>query len=294
MPLRSPIVAGMFYPAHEAACRREVEAHLAQASSHRDGGHGDGGRMVAGIVPHAGWAFSGLTAAHVFAHLRQQDPIDTVVLFGAVHSWRVTAPSVFASGRWRCPLAYLDVDEALAHEVLRCGAGALIDDAAAHLDEHSIEVQLPFLACICPQATILPIAVPPMRDADAIGSLVAECMRSLGRRGVAIGTTDLTHYGPRYGLAPAGVGEGALQWIHANDARVIDLMVRMRGGDIFAEVEAHRNACGAGAVSATIGYAAAMGATQGHLAHYTTSHEVSPVGPASDMVGYAAVVYWAQ
>lgn len=286
MPLRSPIVAGMFYPAHEAACRREVETFLAQASCALEGCE-----VVAGIVPHAGWTYSGLTAAHVYASLDRQHPADTVVLFGAVHSWRVVMPSVFAAGRWRCPLGHTAVDEELAQEVLRCGDGALADNPSAHLDEHSIEVQLPFLACVCPEARILPIAVPPMPDAGAIGTVVAQCVRALGRRAVAVGSTDLTHYGARYGLAPAGVGEGALQWIHENDARVLDLMVRLRGDDILSEVEAHHNACGAGAVAATIGYATAMGATRGQIAHYTTSHEVAPMGPASDMVGYGAVVF---
>lgn len=286
MPLRSPIVAGMFYPAHEAACRREVEAYLVQASCELDECE-----VMAGIAPHAGWTFSGLTAAHLYAPLGRQVPADTVVLFGAVHSWRVAMPSVFGSGRWRCPLGHMAVDEELAREVLRCGDGALADDPVAHLDEHSIEVQLPFLACIYPEALILPIAVPPMPGVDSIGALVAGCVRALGRKAVAVGSTDLTHYGPRYGLAPAGVGEGALQWIHENDARVLDLMVKLRGGDILGEVETHHNACGAGAVAATIGYATAMGATRGHIAHYTTSHEVSPVGPASDMVGYGAVVF---
>lgn len=286
MPVRSPIVAGMFYPAHEAMCRREVESYLAQASCELDGGE-----VVGGIVPHAGWTFSGLTAAHVYASLARQNPPDVVVLFGAVHSWRVVKPGVYSSGGWRCPLGSMPVDEELAREVLRCGKGALDDDAAAHMDEHSIEVQLPFLARVCPQARILPIAVPPMPRATDIGRLVAACVHALGRRGVAIGSTDLTHYGPRYGLAPAGVGEGAVQWVHANDARVLALMADLRGGDILSEVEAHHNACGAGAVAATIGFATEMGAARGHIAHYTTSHEVAPVGPASDMVGYGAVVF---
>lgn len=286
MPLRSPIVAGMFYPAHEAACRREVEAFLAQASCDLDGCE-----IVAGIVPHAGWAFSGVTAAHVYALLAKQGNVDTVVLFGAVHSWRVLAPSVFSSGRWRCPLGYTAVDEELAREVVRCSNGALADDASAHLDEHSIEVQLPFLACTTPRASILPIAMPPVPEAQDLGALVAECARSLGRRAVAIGSTDLTHYGPRYGMAPAGVGEGALRWVHTNDARVLDLMARLQGDAILHEVETHHNACGAGAVAATIGYAVTMGAARGHIVHYTTSYEVSPLGPASDMVGYGAVVF---
>jgi len=286
MPIRSPIVAGAFYPAHEAACRREIETYLAQASCEL----GDC-EILGGIAPHAGWAFSGLTAAHLYTALRQRPMPDTVVLFGAVHSWHVMMPSVFATGAWRSPLGGLAVDEGLAREVLNGSNGVLADDASAHLDEHSIEVQLPFLAFIYPEARILPIAMPPMPAAEAIGRLAARCARDLGRRAVAIGSSDLTHYGPRYGLAPAGVGEPALRWIHQNDARVLDLMVKLRGGEILDEVGAHHNACGAGAVAATIAFALELGATRGHLAHYTTSHEVAPMGPASDMVGYGAVVF---
>jgi len=276
----------MFYPAHEASCRREVESYLAQVTCDLAGC-----QVVGGIAPHAGWTFSGLTTAHVYAALRQQTPPETVVLFGAVHSWRVLAPSVFGAGRWRTPLGALAVDEELAQNLLQAANGTLMDSPEAHLDEHAIEVQLPFLARVCPEARILPIAVPPEPSAEGIGALVAECARGLGRRAVAIASTDLTHYGPRYGLAPAGVGEGALQWIHANDARVLDLIAALKGADIVSEVERHHNACGAGAVAAAIGFASAMGATRGQVVHYTTSHEVAPVGPASDMVGYGAVVF---
>lgn len=286
MPLRSPIVAGMFYPAHEAACRHEVETYLAQAACELKGRE-----IVGGIVPHAGWAFSGLTAAHLYAPLSRQAAVDTVVLFGAVHSWRVAMPSLFGSGKWRCPVGYVAVDEELAQEVLRRGGDALADDPAAHRDEHSIEVQLPFLMRACPGARILPIAMPPMPEAADIGTLVAGGARALGRRAVAIGSSDLTHYGPRYGLAPAGSGHAALDWVHQNDARVLDLMVQMRGDEILEEVRTRHNACGAGAIAAAIAFAAEMGAARGHVAHYTTSYEVSPMGPASDMVGYGAVVF---
>ena len=286
MPIRSPIVAGMFYPAHEAVCRREANSYLAQASSELDGGE-----IVGGVVPHAGWTYSGQTAAYLYAALRRQAPADTVVLFGAVHSWRVMMPSVFGSGKWRCPLGDLSVDEELAKEALRCAGGALVDDPSAHLEEHSIEVQLPFLACIYPETHILPIAVPPYSGADHLGSLVAGCAHRLGRRAVGIGSSDLTHYGPRYGLAPAGVGDAALRWVHQNDARILDLMVQLRAADVLAEAETHHNACGGGAVAAAIGFATELGARRGQLLHYTTSHEVAPMGPAADMVGYGAVAF---
>jgi hypothetical protein len=133
------------------------------------------------------------------------------------------------------------------------------------------------------------VAVPPIAEAEEVGRRLAQVAQRLGRRAVAIGSSDLTHYGPRHGIAPAGVGEPALAWIERNDRRLLDLVVQMRAQDVLAEAARHHNACGAGAIAAAIGFAAALGATQGHLLHYTTSHAVRPVGQATDMVGYGAV-----
>jgi AmmeMemoRadiSam system protein B len=90
-------------------------------------------------------------------------------------------------------------------------------------------------------------------------------------------------------LAPAGVGQTALDWTHENDRRVLALMASLDAEGVLREVKAHQNACGAGAVAAALAYAQEMGATEGLLLHYTTSHEVMPLGQARDLVGYGAV-----
>ena len=286
MPIRKPTVAGMFYPAQEAACRRQAQECLQGAPTaalQRP--------IVGGMVPHAGWAFSGPTAGRVFAALAAQGSPETLVLFGAVHSWGVGEASLYGAGSWRTPLGELAIDEELAQEVLRAAGGLVVNRPEAHTAEHSIEVQLPFIQVLFPQARILPIAMPPLPDAQEIGREVARAARTLGRHAPGIGSSDLTHYGPRYGHAPAGVGERALEWTRHNDERLLDLVVQMRASEIVAEAGSHLNACGAGAVAAAIAYAAERGALEGVLLQHITSHEVMPMGRPTDMVGYGAVVF---
>jgi len=302
MPLRYPIVAGMFYPGDKTACRRQLEECLrgGQAPDFDRGQALDVPQpILGGVVPHAGWTYSGPTAGRVFAAVKAQAPIasigaqgapETFVLFGAVHSWGVSGASLYGAGSWRTPLGDLAIDEELAQEALKASK-LLADRPQAHAEEHSIEVQLPFIQYLFPEARILPIAVPPSADAPEVGREVARAVRQAGRKAVAVGSSDLTHYGPRYGLAPSGVGDRALQWSKQNDARLLDLVVALRAEEVLAEAQAHHNACGAGAIAAAIGYAAELGASKGTLLQYTTSHEVLPMGRPTDFVGYGAVVF---
>lgn len=288
MPVRRPIVAGAFYPQEENTCRRQVESCLAKAPV-----VAVAGTVLGGMVPHAGWIYSGPTAAAWFQALAAGPTPETLVLFGAVHSWGVEAPSLYAQGAWRTPLGDLPVDEELAQALLAQPEALVVERPAAHAQEHSIEVQLPFIRHLFPQARILPIAVPPLDVAPAVGRQAAQAVRDVGRRAAALGSSDMTHYGPRYGMAPAGIGQPALDWTHANDRRLLDLAVRMRAEEIVPEARSRHNACGAGAVAAAIAFAAALGATQGALLHYTTSYEVLPEGRPSDLVGYGAVAFYA-
>jgi len=284
---RSPIVAGMFYPADQITCRRDVETFLRAVmieSLER--------AAVGGIVPHAGWIYSGATAAYVYASLADQETPETVVLFGAVHSWGVTGPSLYGSGQWRTPLGSAVVDEELANRLITYHGTFVADNPAAHANEHSIEVQVPFVQYLFPEARILPIAVPPGQKSLEVGRAVAEEAHRLGRRVVAVGSSDLTHYGPRYGMAPAGAGEAALAWTRENDRRLLALAEQMDADAVLAEAATHHNACGAGAIAAAIAFSSARGATEGKVLHHTTSYDVLPQGIASDMVGYGAVAFY--
>jgi AmmeMemoRadiSam system protein B len=225
-------------------------------------------------VPHAGWVFSGATALAVLEALKDRRSPKTFVLFGAVHR-AIRRSAIFSNGVWRTPLGDAEVDERLAREILARADDLLADDPRAHEEEHSIEVQVPFLQHLFPDAKIVPIAVVPGEDAPEIGRRVARTIRNLDADAVCLGSTDLTHYGPAYGFAPKGVGEAALRWVRdENDRRIMDLMLRLDAEGAVPEAESRLNACGSGAVAATLAAARELGAVQGYLVHYTTSFDV--------------------
>ncbi len=287
MRVREPVVAGQFYPTSRARCIAEIEQCLPQQmpANLPD-------PIVAGVVPHAGWSYSGPIAARVYAAIRAATAPQTIVVLSAMHRWGATRPSVYAAGAWATPLGEVAVDADLAGAVLAEGAGLLVDRPDAHADEHSAEVQMPFIQHLFPEAQVVPILMPADEMAVQVGAVIARTIAAARKRVVVVGTTDLTHYGPRfYGFAPAGIGQPALEWARANDRRVIDLMVELRAQEIVAESATHRNACGGGAVAATVAAARQLGAQRGVLLEYTTSHEIMPSGPASDFVGYAALVF---
>jgi AmmeMemoRadiSam system protein B len=287
MNVRQPAVAGRFYPARRVDCVRQIEEALPDQLP-----WDLPERIVAGVVPHAGWIFSGPTAAKVFAAIKSQMIPDTIVLISAMHSWGTMQPAVYGSGTWSTPLGQVEVDEELAQMIMDQSSGAFIDAPAAHQGEHSAEVQVPFIQHLFPEARILPVMTPPDEQAAPAGRAIGRVIAGSEKNVVVVGTTDLTHYGRQfYGHAPAGVGESALAWTRTNDQRIIDLMLKMDADGIVPEASAFRNACGGGAIAATIGAAEALGATTAKLLDYTTSHHVRPQGPAANFVGYAAVVW---
>ena len=290
MMVREPVVAGRFYPMERAACLREIKAMMPPSQP-----QGLPERPVAGIVPHAGWMFSGATALAVLAAIRARRTPETIVLFGACHR-HVRRSALFPSGAWATPLGTVEVDERLGREILARAGNLLADDAAAHEDEHSLEVQLPFLQHLFPQAGIVPILVLPSSQAAALGRAAGEVVRDLAADAVCLGSTDLTHYGPMYGFAPKGFGAAAIRWVRdENDRRMVDMMVRLDAESVVAEAQEHANACGAGAIAATLAAARVLGAQRGHVVQYTTSYDVmrETLGrtDADAAVGYAGVVF---
>jgi AmmeMemoRadiSam system protein B len=249
-------------------------------------------RIVAGIVPHAGWFFSGATAAKVFLSIKSKEVPETFVLFGAVHVPGVRANSVYPGGAWQTPVGEVMVDSALAAGLLKeLGPELLQDNGRAHAYEHSLEVQTPMIKYLFPEAKIVPIAVPPGRDAATLGEKVGSFIKVHKKDAVVIASTDLTHYGDNYGFAPAGYGRKAHEWMVGNDMRIIELALALKAEGIVAEASENTNACGPGAMAAAVAAAKAMGAAKGHLVEHTTSYDVYPQGDFDMAVGYAGIVF---
>jgi len=291
MQTRRPIVAGQFYPAQHDACVGEINQCLEEQTI----SDALPETIVAGIVPHAGWVFSGSLAAMVFSSIKQQhEKVNTFVLFGATHGYFGNMPAVYDTGSWMTPLGEAAIDEELATAVLE--SGAAVGDSDAHNSEHSLEVQVPFIQYLFPGAKILPVLTPPAEQAIALGEVVGDFVsRERQKKIVCIGSTDLTHYGPRYGFTPMGRGKEALHWAHSvNDKDFIDLALKLEAQGILTSAAENYNACGAGAAAATVAAAKKLGKTSGLLLAHTNSNEVMSrkMGNTStESVGYAAIVF---
>ena len=294
MDIRKPAVAGQFYPGKKAECL----ADLKQCFDARVVSANVPGDIVAGIVPHAGWMFSGDVAGLVFNTIKKvHGNVDSFIIFGAVHWPYGKKAAVYDKGAWQTPLGEIAIDEELAGELL---SDKIIVEAnqGAHQFEHSIEVQVPFVQHLFPDAMIAPVMVPPAEFAVMLGEYVAEVIKRAsqgGKKIVCIGSTDLTHYGPKYGFDPMGIGPKAIAWAkEVNDKEFIDFALAMKAEQILHTAMKDQNACGAGAAAAVVSMAKELGKTKGVLLAHTHSNEVMEkrFGESSDeSVGYAGIVF---
>lgn len=283
MDTRAAVFAGSWYPQTADACEKEIRHYLA--------GNGDteiqANAWAGGIVPHAGWFYSGRVACRVINCLKDSDPLDLVVLFG-MHLHSQSGNRMMASGAWETPFGVLPVDEGLA--------GALQDQFTFTLEtprrfvqDNTIEVQLPFVKYLLNPGRILALGVPPAPQSIEIGRAVGRWAKSNDRRIKVIGSTDLTHYGDNYGFSPKGSGRKAFEWVRdQNDRAVIDAMLAMAPERIINQGLQHQNACCAGAVAAAVAAAAEMGATRARELAYASSYEKSP---GDSFVGYVGVLF---
>jgi AmmeMemoRadiSam system protein B len=291
MQTRKPIVAGQFYPARHNSCVAEINECLQQEEI----GESLPAAIVAGIVPHAGWTFSGSLAALVFSAIKQRhDKVDTFIIFGAAHGYYGSSPAVYDKGNWLTPLGKVVIDENLADAVLK--SNAAVSDSRAHEYEHSIEVQVPFVQHLFADAKILPILTVPNEQAISLGEAVGDIIKQEQQKKiVCIGSTDLTHYGPHYGFTPMGTGAKALQWAsEVNDRKFIDLALKLDAMGLLTSAAENYNACGAGAAAAAVAAAKKLGKTKGLLLAHTNSNEVmlQKMGTSStEAVGYAAIIF---
>ena len=293
MQIRKPAVAGQFYADTKQGCLNEIKECISSGQISESALPAD---ITAGIVPHAGWTFSGELAAMVFSAIKQaNERVDTFVIFGAVHSYMGSLAAVYDKGLWQSPLGDITIDEVLAAEIIKTSAPAK-SEPAAHKFEHSIEVQIPFIQYLFAGAKIVPVMVPPATFAVQLGNDVARCIKkSKGKKIVCIGSTDLTHYGPRYGFYPQGTGSDAITWAReVNDRAFIDLAVAMKAEEVLITSMEKENACGSGAAAATIAAAKAQGKTVGLLLGHMHSNEVMQKKfnqTSEESVGYAAIVF---
>ena len=263
---RPPAVAGQFYPAYASHLEEEVRGYLGRGVTATTG--------IAALVPHAGYTYSGPVAGAVYGRLLIPE---TVVILAPNHTGRGEPIAVWTRGAWLTPLGEVEVDERLATALLESFPRAT-SDQRAHLDEHSIEVQLPFLQLRRPEVKILPIvlSVDSLRTLKELGSTLARLAEKETGGVLVLASSDMTHYQPQ---------ETAERY----DKLALERVLALDPDGLWQVVlENDISMCGYMPTTAALAYARARGATSAQLIRYETSGDRT--GDRRSVVGYAGVI----
>jgi AmmeMemoRadiSam system protein B len=276
--------AGSWYPAREEACTQQIEAFGKTPAAPPISG------AWLGVVPHAGWAFSGRLAAQVFRCLGNGDgdEVELVIVLGG-HLSPKDPVVAMCEGEWETPLGAFPIHEGCA-EMLKALPGLVLETESRNYPDNSTELQLPFARYHFPHAELLPLRVPPGAAAQKLGLLLAGYLEASGLRSAVVASTDLTHYGPNYGFEPKGSGPEALRWAsEENDQDFIRAVEAGEGEAIISVAARQRNACSAGAVAAINELARARGQSFNVIGHSTSA--TAQLGDTRNFVGYLGGVY---
>jgi len=284
--MREPAVAGMFYRRGKDLLREQVK----DCFTHRLGPGripalaAPGARRIKGAVfPHAGYEYSGMVAAHSAAALAEDGFPPTFVIIGPNHRGWGSAVAV-GTENFSTPMGKVEVNVKLAQKI---AGGGIEEDCVAHADEHSIEVQLPFLQFFFGGFKFVPIC---MGDQDIgtarlLGERVAAAVQ--GQDAVVIASTDFTHCGAGYGHPPPR-GMSAGDFARQEDQKALKRVLEMDPAGLVETVRKERiTMCGYGCVAAMLVATKKMGAKSATLLKYATSADVS--GDDDMAVGYGAL-----
>ena len=280
MRVRRPTQAGSFYAGDAKALRVEIE----NCFFHKFGPgrlpkiESKGPRKIVGLVcPHAGYMYSGPVAANAYFELALDGKPDVVVVLGPNHTGYGSALALMDAGIWQTPLGDVEVDTAVAHEIV--SKTRLVDvDEIAHKYEHSIEVQLPFLQYLYgDKFRLVPICfgMQDLASAEEVGRALVEVLAE--RNAIIIASSDFTHYESQ---ASAAKKDGAaIKAVESMDARKFLTVVESE----------NVTACGYGPIATLITAANGLMAKEARLLQYKTSGDIT--GDKSSVVGYAALSF---
>lgn len=264
--IRKPSVAGQFYPSGRDRLREMIQSLIDPGA--------DPQKAVALVAPHAGYVYSGSVAGAVFS---SAEIPGTCVIIGPSHRGIDALFAIQARGSWLTPLGESPIDQALAARIAS-GCPLVEEDDAAHLAEHSLEVELPFIQYFRPDAAIVPIAVSHLAayaDLETLGQALAQAVRDGGREVLIVASTDMSHY----------VSQKTAE---KKDQAAVRKVLALDPAGLFETVVAEGiSMCGFQPTTAALVAARGLGASKAELIRYQTSGDAS--GDYSQVVGYAGI-----
>ena len=275
--VRHAAVAGSWYPGTKVRLAVAVETHLAAVAASRVPAC-----PRALVVPHAGLVYSGPVAAHAY-NLVRHCGYSAAVLVGPSHFVGFHGVSIWPRGTWDTPLGSVAVAEDLA-AAIAAESSDIREYPVAHGREHSLEMQMPFVAHLLPDIPIVPLVMgyQTRSTADALGGAIARGISAYETRelrGVLlIASSDLSHY--ETAETAARMDDVVLRHVAAFDP----------DGLMDALEREPKHACGGGAIVSVMRAASQLGAVNSEILRYADSGDVS--GDKSAVVGYAAAAIW--
>jgi AmmeMemoRadiSam system protein B len=280
LKIRKPCVADAFY----AGTRAELTDQITECFTHRFGPGRvperalQGPRKVVGIVsPHAGYMYSGPIAANGYDRLAADGLPDAFVILGPNHTGLGSGLSIQTEGAWETPMGIVSIDSELAKNIQK--SSSIIDvDERAHANEHSIEVQLPFVQFLFKDAAkFVPVCMmmQDLRTCKEVARSIAEQMS--GKSIVIIASSDFTHYEPH-------------ETASRKDKEAIDAILKLDDQTVNELGESGRvTMCGYGPITTLIAVAKILGGVKAELLAHRTSGDIT--GDKSAVVGYTSLVF---
>jgi MEMO1 family protein len=264
---RQPAVAGRFYPGSRQSLSKAVNDYLGPPQGH--------GTALGIIAPHAGYIYSGAVAGSTYA---QVDVPDRVVILGPNHTGLGRSrKALWPQGTWETPAGKVPVDAELAAAIARLDP-TVAPDPLAHLQEHGLEVHLPFLLARNPNVQIVPIVLAglSLKEAEQLGEAIAEAYSEIGAPPFIVASSDMSHY------IPAADAKSL-------DSLALDRAVALDPKGLFRTVEENDiSMCGYLPATAMLTAARKYNAKDAHVTRYANSGDVT--GDYDSVVGYAGVV----
>jgi len=276
MQIRTPAVAGMFYPGEKKELKKSIkDCFLSKFGPGKIPPSNTKKKIFGVICPHAGYMYSGPIACYSFYEISSNLP-ELFIIIGPNHWGIGSSVSTMKDSKWQTPLGEVEVDSETAEEISKMTNIIKIDNFS-HSREHSLEVQIPILQEISQNFKILPIALinQSKEVAHQVGLAIAKIARK--KKVMIIGSSDFTHYEQN-------------EFAHEQDTALIEPILKL-DVDRFYDVLHERDvsACGYGAIASTMIACKELGATKGELLKYATSGDIT--GDTSSVVGYGSIIF---